>query len=178
VPPDDTGTFRIGGLTPGAYVVSGVIVEGDPAQPLWNVENIMVGGKETNGTIVVDPRSSLAGLTIGFTNQQSEVRIDVADPAGAPVRDVFVVLFAATPELRVPASSRMPPPVRPGSDGRCLFRGLPPGDYLVAVVASARDDLRDPAILASFVKGATKLRVATNDRQTVRLVLESSRESP
>ena len=68
-------------------------------------------------------------------------------PAGVPVTDVFVILFAANPRSWGPASRRIQA-ARPGSDGRFSFVGLPAGQYRVAAVTDVEpDQWQEPAFL-------------------------------
>ena len=102
---------------------------------------------------------------MNFTDRQAQLDGKVQNASGAPVPDVFVILFAADPDGWY-AQSRRIRSLRPSTDGTYSFKSLPSGDYLVAAV----DDVEpgewfDPAFLQRLLPAATKITIAEGEKK-------------
>ena len=94
-----------------------------------------------SGTVDVfdGPAELEDGVEISFTDQPSVLTGKLHDAKGFGVSDVFVVAYAADPRYWK-ALTRRVQAVRPSQDGSFSIRGLPDGDYLLAVVTDADPD--------------------------------------
>ena len=114
---------------------------------------------------------SVTGGEVVMTDKQTTLLGAVRNPSGAEVIDYTVVIFPET--LRDGAvASRYTRVVRPDQQGRFQTRGLPPGDYLAAVVESIEQGAHwDPAFRKQMEPRAKRFRLTEGLTSTIELQL-------
>ena len=79
---------------------------------------------------------------------------------GKPATDYTIVVAPSDNRFWIPGSRRIVT-TRPSTDGRYLFRALPPGDYVLAVVTDLEQGAQyDPEFLRSIAAGAVRIGIA------------------
>jgi hypothetical protein len=110
-------------------------------------------------------RPDTAGV-FGFSDQDATLTGRVITDSGPPARPWYVVVFPVDETLRAPQSPRVAAALT-DAEGRWIVRGLPAGDYLLAVVTNlVPGELSDP----SFLEGERKtqdLRIGSGSWQAV-----------
>ncbi len=149
------GGFAFTRVPPGTYrlKVSGV--------PGWTPLAAELRGRDVLDLgFVVTADEDVTGLSVLMTNRPTEIAGLVSDALGRPSPEYSVVVIAAQPELRG-APRRTSSLVKIGPDGRFRVTGLPPGDYLLAVIVDADpEQLQDVEFLEQIAAGAIKITLA------------------
>lgn len=166
---DANGTFKISGVTPGRYRVSGMVPVPPGAGPglSWSLSSAVAKGVDAlDFPIDIGPNDELKDVVVTFTDASQEVNGSLQDATGRPAPDYTIVVFAAdnrywtTPSRRVRST-------RPGTDGRFTVPNLPPGEYRIAALTDvAPGDLNDPAFLEQVVAASVKFTLAEGERKT------------
>jgi hypothetical protein len=172
------GSFRVDGLAPDRYVAAATwpgMRTGDGTAGWW-LTTILVDGRDLgDGPIEVPSNANVGDVTIAFSDRIGAIEGVLTDAAGRPAPEHFVIAFPVERASWTPASRRMVPPVRPGTDGRFHLAGLLPGEYYLAVVTAVdQDEATDPAFLEAILPGA--IRIAVPDGRTVQQDLRIGRE--
>ena len=140
----------------------------------WQLRSAVKDGRDLLDT-PVEFNIATGGLTdveLTFSDQQTTLSGIVTTGSGAPLPACYVVVFPADRGLWATGSlqsiyERRVTERRPATDGRFVFEGLPPGDYLLAAVAHL-----DPAgwrtaeFLESLVARAARVSLAEGQRRT------------
>jgi hypothetical protein len=163
-----SGTFRIEGLLPGAYVLN---VLGP------RVKSVTWSGRDhthrpfdaSNGQDIADVVITLTTKTIDFTGV-------ARDEQGRPADAGAVIVFPVERELwsNFGFSPARVKAVATTNNGTYRFQSLPEGDYLVACVDVEQiDGWKDPAFLTKLAPVATRvsLRWGQNATQDLRLAV-------
>jgi hypothetical protein len=171
------GSFRVDGLAPDRYIAAATwpgMRTGDGTVGWW-LTTILVDGRDLgDGPIEVPPNANVGDVTIAFGDRIGAIEGVLTDAAGRPAPEHFVIAFPVERASWTPASRRMVPPVRPGTDGRFHLAGLLPGEYYLAVVTAVdQDEATDPAFLEAILPGA--IRIAVPEGRTVRQDLRIGR---
>lgn len=166
------GMFTLRGLAPGAYRIHAMYSGGPGAGGSWQAKSVLWQGQDLlDGTLDIAPGRDVDGLTVVFSDRQTDLQGTFFDSAGHPVAAYDVVVFPAERRFWTPGSRRVDH-VLLGHDGRFDFSGLPAGDYLLAAVTHADpDDLADPDWLAAIAPLALHVTLADGERkiQDIRL---------
>jgi hypothetical protein len=165
VPPataDASGHFTMNGLVPGRYRlnVSGI-------GSAWTIASAIVGGRDVMD-MPLDVRSAddLAGIVVTLTDRSTTVAGRLQDASGQPGPNFTVVVFPSDTRFWLPQARRIQA-TRPGTDGRYSVRGLPPGDYRIAVVPDVEPgQWYDPAWLQSVAGQALSITLAEGQQLT------------
>jgi len=87
------------------------------------------------------------------------------DAAGHPAPEYHIIVFS-TERSNWRSLSRRIQQVRPGADGRFMFRNLPPGEYFLGAVTDVEDnEWFDPAFLEPLAAASIKLTLAANEQK-------------
>lgn len=167
---DATGVVAIPGVVPGEYMARASVPGGiPPSGPAWTVRSVTIGGRDvTDRTFEISPGGA-SDLTVTFTSLVSELSGTVTTPAGAPETDYFVIAVPADRAYWTPFSRRIVS-TRPDGMGRYLFRGLPPGDYRVAVTTDlVPRDLQEASTLEQLAAQSLPVTVVIGERRTLNL---------
>jgi hypothetical protein len=133
----------------------------------WALLSAIVDGRDASDEpLDIRAGQRINGITITFTDRVAEINGTVSSDRGAPVSEYTVLAFS-TDRARWRAESRHIVPVRPDQNGRYQLRGLPPGEYYVAVIDPAEPgQWFDPAYLEEQVTGAARLTLAESGVRT------------
>ena len=156
-----TGRFTLRGLLPGLYRFQ---IEGLPAG--WSLASAMFGDRDAADLLIeMEPGRNLTGGVLRFTSQTAEVAGAVANAAGQPVVNAAVVVFPEDRRLWVPQSRRIHV-AKISSEGRYVVRGLPPGDYRVALADPEPGEQHDVEFLAQLIAQATPVSLSEGEKKT------------
>jgi len=157
--PEADGSFTIRGVPPGRYRVE---VAGLPAG--WALDSAVFGDRDAADIHLLVERGDNAGAgLLKLVARTAEIAGAVTTTAGEPAPNSTVIVFPADRSHRVPRSRRIQV-VQPAPDGRYIVRGLPPGEYRIAVVDSIEAGQQvDPGFLAQIEADALPVRVTAGD---------------
>ena len=165
------GRFEITGVVPGEYALS-VLMPGlwtvltEPGQG-WVLASARLGDVEVADR-GLDVRQGLdvTNLEIRMTNRPAVLTGRLLDGNGRPVTSLPLVAFSADP-AHWQGTKRRVVSTNTDSTGRYFLAGLPPGDYLVAVVTDVDpSDLASPAFLEELRAMAIAVRLSEGEQKT------------
>jgi hypothetical protein len=167
---DANGTFTVVGLMPARYRLTATIA-GNPLDGSgWTLASSLANGRDALD-VPLDLSQDVEGILITFTDRAAEVTGSVVDARGQAAPEYTVVVFAKDNAFWLPQSRRVVL-TRPASNGTYRVRGLPPGNYLVALVLDPEPGrTSDPSSLRQLAASAIPLTLAEGDkkRQDVRV---------
>jgi hypothetical protein len=155
------GAFTLDGVSVGPRLIRAQAPRG------WALSSVLVGGRDVID-VPVDIRSGtrLSDVGLVFTDALSEVAGTVTDQRGAPVTEYTVLAFPREASLWRPQARHIMT-ARPDQTGRYQLRGLPPGDYFLAVVDPAEPgEWFEPAFLNQHRAHAAQLALGEGDVRT------------
>jgi hypothetical protein len=160
---DSSGRFTIRGVIPGKYRV----VPGRGFPSGFTIESSVFSGRDIlDIPLEVRAGEDQGGGVLTFGTAQTELGGTLRDNAGRPVSDYTLVVFAADQRMWLPGSRRVQA-VRPATDGRFSFRGLPPGDYrLAALVDVEQGQWFDPAFLREIGGASIAVALGKGEKKT------------
>ncbi len=171
-PPAEDGSFGAGGERvgkDGQFTFDGVpdgprFIRAGGLPRGWALKSVLVSGRDVIDTPVeIRSGQTLANVTLVFTDKQTQISGTIASPAGAPVTDFTVLAFPADDTLWRP-QSRQIMTARPDQNGKYQLRGLPPGEYYLALVdPSEAGEWFEPAFLDPHRAGATRVTLGEGD---------------
>lgn len=130
------GTFRAYGVAPAKYR----LIWSPPLDTLWSIVSATASGRDTlDASFEVGAGDEITDWTITLSDTPSEFIGVLQDASGRAAPDYFIVVFARD-KARWTSQSRWIAAIRPGTDGRFVVKGLPPGDYFVAAVTDVDQD--------------------------------------
>lgn len=154
---DADWTFEISGLSE-PRLITGNIAESDD----WTLKAVMHNGIDVTDTpIEFVPGRTVEGLQLIFSRKRTEISGRISGDRETPDTDATVIVFSEDP-ARWGFASRYVRSARPSQDGRYSLRGMPPHDYLLAVVKDIEPgQWQDPEFLESL--RAQAIRVSLNE---------------
>jgi hypothetical protein len=151
---EPSGHFEIRNVAPGNYVLR---VAGLPYG--WLASSAMLDGRDTlDFGLRVEPRTNVEGLLVTVTDQLPEVSGVLRDNTDRPVTAGWIVLFPSDKAYWTGTGRRLLG-VRPGTEGRFVFRSVPPGSYLLVAADAEPGQWLDPSFLEKLAPRATPLVV-------------------
>ena len=163
---DASGRFTATSVTPGRYRVSASGAGG------WFVESAVVGGQDAlDFPFEVKPNQATGGITVTFTDKQTELTGTIVNDQSQPAVDYTLVIFPADSRYWVGPSRRIQT-TRPATDGRFTLRNLPPGEYKIATVLDIEPGAAsDPAFLQQIDGATMRLTLSPGEKkqQDIRL---------
>jgi hypothetical protein len=165
---DAGGELSITGLIPGRYIVSALVpAAATGGAAVWTLRSVTAGGRDVTDRPFDLPPGGLSDLTVTFTNRWSELSGALTTATGAPGTDYFIIAIPADREYWLsPQSTRRIVSARPDREGRYVFRGLPAGEYRLAVTTdlvprdllerSALEQLLEQSIAVTLAEGEQK----------------------
>jgi hypothetical protein len=166
---NEDGTFELIGITPGQYRLS-VGVQGAPGDSAasWGIRSATVSGRDLADRLVaITPDIALADAVVTLTDRTAEVDGRLLDAVGRPTTEYSAMLFSTNPDHWFVGGRRLKVPVRPSTDGRFRFTGLPPGEYFMAAVTDVNPrDLGDRAFLEQIASNAIRITVVEGEKKT------------
>jgi hypothetical protein len=166
---EPNGQFRLTGVTPGRYRISGMapLPPGSAPGPGWTLASAIVRGRDVlDFPLDVNPNDEINDAVITFTDATQEVSGSLQDAAGRPAPDFTIVVFSADARFWTTPSRRIRS-TRPGTDGRFTVTNIPPGEYrIAALVDVAPGEINDPAFLEQIVGASVKFTLAEGEKKT------------
>ena len=90
----------------------------------------------------------------------------IQDATGKPTADYSIVIYPSDNRYWVPQARRIQS-VRPGTDGKFTFRGLPPGEYrLTAVTDVEPGEWFNPDFLSQLVNASISVTLIDGEKKT------------
>jgi hypothetical protein len=165
---DAAGAVSITGVVPGRFTVSASVPGGlPPTGAGWSVRSVTVGGSDVTDRAFDISAAGASDLVVTFTSQVSELSGTLTTAAGAEETDYFVIAIPADRAYWQPSSRRIVS-TRPDGKGRYVFRGLPAGDYRIAVTTDlVARDLQEVSTLESLLPQSFPVSIATGERKTL-----------
>ena len=163
---DASGRFTATSVPPGRYRVSA------SGAPGWFVESAAVGGQDAlDFPFEVKPNQATGGITITFTDKQTELTGTITNDQSQPAVDYTLVIFPADSRYWVGPSRRIQT-TRPATDGRFTLRNLPPGESKIATVLDLEPGAAsDPAFLQQIDSATMRITLQAGEKkqQDIRL---------
>ncbi len=130
---DSLGRFQFRDILPATYKI---FLKAPPLRmdeiEQWQIERVN-DRRFVDTPAIVDVRQLAAALDIAVTGRFGSVVGTVQDSSGEPFGDKAVVVYPSQNSLWTAGSIRVRA-TRPATDGRFVVRGLPEGDYNLALV--------------------------------------------
>lgn len=192
----ESGRFSIVGVVPGRYSISAAPAAGvqrgagpggrgegrggltaldqltSATSAGWTLKSAVTDGRDLlDFPIDIGANQNIQNLTLTFTQRTQELSGMIQDTTGRPTADFTIIVFPSDARYWQPQARRITA-ARPGTDGRFLFRGLPPGDYrLTAVTDVEPGEWYDPAFLTQLSTMSIPVSVAEGEKkvQDIRL---------
>ena len=158
---DKEGRFTLSGIPLGSMWIRAQTPRG------WTLKSVVVDGQETIDT-PLDLRGDqkVAGASLVFTDRQTELSGTVTDGSGRPLTDYTVLAFPTDPALWRP-QARQIMTARPDQNGTFQIRGLPPGNYYLAVIDPLQQgEWFDPVFLEQQTADASRLSLTEGATRT------------
>ncbi|HEX5473755.1 MAG TPA: carboxypeptidase-like regulatory domain-containing protein [Vicinamibacterales bacterium] len=158
---EKNGEFVAEDVLPGLYLITA------QAPSPWTLKSVTVGGRDvTDLPVDIHGGQDVANVAVVVADRTTGLDGIVRDDSGAPVAGLTVIAFAGDPQYWRP-ESRHVQATRTDQNGAYHLRGLPAGDYLIAV----EDDVQtgewyDPSYLQQIRNSATPLTLADGDKRT------------
>ena len=154
------GTFAFSQVPPGRYRLSVQAASG------WTPLSASVGDRDVlDVPFEVTADADISDMSVTLTSAPTQISGLVTDALGRPSPEYSVVVFPADPQLRNNAPRRHSGLVKIATDGRFRVEGLPPGDYLLAVIVDADpQQLQDRAFLEQVAAGAIAIHLADGQK--------------
>jgi hypothetical protein len=165
------GTFEIAGLMPGRYRLSAVVPPGAD-KSTWTLRSSILGTRDLADGVVDITSADLTGVVVTFTDRTTGIAGRLLDTLGRPAPDFFVVVFSSDRQHWQEGARRLPPPVRPATDGTYRVVPLPAGTYYVAALTDlVAEERYDAAFLEQVAAGALTITVGEGElrQQDLRL---------
>jgi hypothetical protein len=158
--PAADGSFQFTSVPPGRYRLTFSGIAG------WSLTSAMHDGRDSLDALLdVGQGADIDGLVGTLTDRLTEISGMVTDASGRPSPEFTALVFPADRALRLTAPRRTSGLVKIASDGRFRVEGLPPGDYLLAVIVDADpQQLNDPAFLEQVAAGAIAINLAEGQK--------------
>lgn len=164
VRPDASGQFTTAGLPGGRYYIR---VANSPSG--WMFVGATLEGRDVTD-VPLTVSGDTTGVSVRFTKRWSGVSGTVLGASG-PDPSLVVIVFPTDPVLWGPsgANSRRTRSMQVNAAGSFAVN-VPPGDYYVAAL---RDDIgedwRDPAVLETISRSATRAAIHDGEQRTLQL---------
>jgi Carboxypeptidase regulatory-like domain len=156
-----TGAFNIDGLAPGEHILQTQAPRG------WALKSATVDGRESSD-LPFDLRSGqkLTNVTLVFTDKITEIDGTVADAKGSPLTEFTVLAFPDDQSLWRPQSRHIMT-ARPDQNGTFQIRGLPAGQYYLALIdPSEPGEWFEPSFLDAQRSGAKHFQLGNGETRT------------
>jgi hypothetical protein len=154
------GTFKFVNVGPGHYRLA---LGGMPG---WSLASAKSAGRDTlDEPLDVTGGVDIDGIVAAITDQPTEISGTVTDAAGRPSPEFTALVFPADRAFWLTSPRRTSGLVKIASDGKFRVEGLPPGDYLLAVIVDADpQQLNDRAFLEQIATGAIAIHLGEGQK--------------
>lgn len=140
----------------------------------WGLKAVLLGNTDVTDSGIEFKGAGLArDIQFVVTNRLTEMTGTVTNSRGEAVRTYTVTIFPDDPARWTPVpGSRYHRTTRPDADGRFKVTGLPPGDYIAAVIESLTNtDMFDPQTLERLRQSGTRVTLIEGEAKMVVLKL-------
>lgn len=162
---DETGLFTIVGITPARYRVTATVPNQPATGAIWTLRSVMVDGRDVTDLPFDLAAGAPPAITATFSDQSSELSGRLVQPSGQPATDYFVVAIPADRQYWLPNTRRIVS-VRPDLAGQYLFRGLPAGEYRIALTTELdTQDLSDAAALERLFNASVPVSIGVGEKK-------------
>ena len=159
---DAEGTFTITGISPGTYRL---LIRSLSSDPTIVSSAIVNGANVLDDPVEIKSGDRFSDVVVTLTDQPTELSGAIQDRAGRPASEHHIVVFPVN-RARWFHGSRYIQAGRPASDGRYVFRGLPPGDYFMAALTDVEDgEWFDAAFLDALMPAAIKISLGAHEKK-------------
>ena len=164
------GSFVFQGLLPGRYRVTASSAALPVIGTTWLLESAMADGVDVSETpFDLKATGQNPEIVVTFSDQPAEINGLLQTAAGRPTSEYYVIVFPVEKNLQTNATRRIQQ-VRPATDGRFTFRGLRPGNYIIAALTELDPaELFDPAFLEQVAPAGVKMTLAPGEKRTQEL---------
>jgi hypothetical protein len=175
------GTFTLTGVTPGRYrpitsILNPPSQPGAPPAPSgqspWRLKSALWQGRDLlDLPLEIHPDENISGVTLVFSDVQSEISGSLTTGAGTPALGYVVVAFTTDASLW-PTNSRRVRSANPQPDGTYKITGLPAGSYYLGALTDVDfNDLSDPSFLEQLAAASLKITLTDGGKivQNLRL---------
>jgi hypothetical protein len=164
VKPDGDGRFTFPEVKPGSYQISGSFIEPTP----FVLDAVTVAGREvTFDPVAITAGQAMTDVRVTLTDRLARLVGTVVDAAGRPAPRAAVIVYANDPRSRRPVGYRLAVGYST-ADGDYVVKGLRPGTYRVAVLATWEfAEWFEPGYFERLDPAATDLTIA-GEGQSIR----------
>ena len=158
---DKESRFTLDGIPLGSISIRAQVPGG------WTLKSVIVDGRETiDAPLDVRAGQKLTGASLVLTDRQSELNGTVTDSQGRPLTEFTILAFPTDSTLWRP-QARQIMTARPDQNGKFQIRGLPPGEYFLAVIdPQQQGEWFDPAFLEQQTGDASRLTLLEGATRT------------
>ena len=174
-PPADQGQFAANAgrvEKDGQFTFDGVpagsrFIRATGAPRGWSLKSVIVAGRDVIDTpIEVRAGETIRNVSLVFSDSQTQLSGAVATERGVPVTDYTVLAFPMDQTFWRP-QSRYIMTARPDQNGSYQIRGLPPGEYFMALVDPAEQgEWFEPAFLDAHRPGAARISLGEGESKS------------
>ncbi|HEX7780409.1 MAG TPA: hypothetical protein VF424_14275, partial [Vicinamibacterales bacterium] len=154
--------FAIEGVMPGRYVIQAGGAERSPKSS-WMLKAAVLGGRDVLDE-PIDLSDEIRDVRLTVTDRISELSGRVTDAADKPSRDDLVAVFSADKRHWWRGSRRIRL-VRPDAKGVYKVRPLPPGAYIITLLADAIPETELLSKLPGLASTGTRVTIAEGEQK-------------
>ena len=150
------GTFEVKGVPPGRYIMRALVNDRDG----WRLGSAAFGDTDVADTPMTIGHEDIDGVRVTLTKAVTVLSGTITDGRGSPLNGSDVIAFPLDEKHHHVHRSRRVAVSRTTIAGAYELRGLPPGEYGLAVVEDVDEQaLQDPAAL-SVLKPSSRVTLA------------------
>lgn len=159
------GSFEVRNLGPGVAALTIPLVSSLSSH--WWLRSAMAGGVDLlDAPFEVVLGTDFRDVVVTLSDRKTELSGTLQTPTGQPAPEYFILVFPASPHLRVSGSRRIQS-VRPATDGRFVIANLPAGEYLLAAVTDVMPtEWNDPKFLERVAPAGVKITLGEGEKKT------------
>ena len=159
---DADGRFTFRGVPRGHFMI-GIQQESVPVG--WTITSELVNGRDVlDFPFDLEFHEVVGDIVVTFTDQQTELSGTVFGADGKPSADHTVLVFAADDRFWTSRSRRVET-ARPDVNGQFSFRGLPKGDYVIAVAEPDLYGRPDSSVLHVLRSGSVRVTLHEGEKE-------------
>jgi hypothetical protein len=167
---DSSGRFTLSDVLPGRYRI---MTMGGGAG--WVSASSVVGNQDTlDHPFELKPDQSVSGVTLTLTDRISELSGVIASERGEAATDYTILLYP-TDEKYWTSESRRIRALRADTDGKFVFRAIPPGEYRIATLVDVEYGAwLEPGFLDQLSTSSVRISVAEGEKKIHNLNVSSA----